>query len=215
MNKRTFFAALRHYGSWQQLLEMINSKLSFYLCLPAFRNLLEVGGLLPEHILDPLHFAYFSDAIAMRCLTTHNPQESDDVALERCITEELHAQLEEMERTDRTQVTFQGQAWHSFPFCSLERFVWRNLDKNISIVLYLAREEDCLFDEFHLEIVNGYVNLRCLDRLYHLEPKHLLTLEVFQQSFPRCFQLATEDRGYFVPDFIWLPNCSVSVSHKE
>ena len=195
-----------YYESWEKLLELIDQKLDFYLRIFQIFMLLKDCGLRPGYMLDVTHPAYFSDAVAMHCLATYDPQEPMDPALERCITDKLHWQIECMNNADLCKVRMGECIWEQFSLDALLRLAWRHKDGTLQIPFYLQKETQTgLSDPFLLEVHQGCIRLtQCThNRLYEINLTQM-DIDTFCQQMYRNFQLATEDYGYFVPAFVWL-----------
>lgn len=200
-------AALQHYGSWEHLLKMIDDKLSFYLQIPQIVKLMEDGGLRPEYVLNEASPACFSDAIALRCLNSYDEKEADNDALERCMAMQLHENFTQMEKADLEKVSFGGNTWEQYTVDALLRLGWRLRGRELEIPIYLTRcGQSELSKEFTLTLsAETVVLINCTkNRAYELTVDGAWSFADFSQELRRCFRLATEEDGYFVPDFVWL-----------
>ena len=195
-----------YYESWEKLLELINQKLDFYLHIFQIFMLLKECGLRPGYMLDVNHPAYLSDAIAVHCLTTYDPQEPMDSALERCITDKLHQQIERMNIADLCKVRIDECTWEQFPIDSLLRLAWRHKDGALQIPFYLQKAtQTALSDPFLLEVDQGCIRLtQCTNEWQYETDLNQMDFATFVEQMCRNFQLATEDYGYFVPAFVWV-----------
>lgn len=192
------------FGSWENLLELIDRKLEYYLPIFHIYDFLKIGGCLSTKVLDPSCPVYFSDAIARRCIATYDPQEPLNSALERCIVDELHHRSIITDDADPEEVQMEEITWQMFPLDALLRLVWRQREQRIPF--YLRKEsEGKLSDPFLVEAENGCFRLTqgTHQRLYETDAP-LPDFDTFCQKIHRFFRLATEDYGYFVPDFVWL-----------
>ena len=183
----------------------IDDQIAFYRQIPNLAALWQTCGVHTAHLLDPTHPSYFSDAVALRCLQTFHPTESDHQALERCLTDQLHHVFTCMDQADPTQVLFLDHIWEQFPFDSALRLAWRLRDK--TVVFYLENVNNTqLVDEFHLTVCDHEALLACTNcgRQYTIPADCLQDLDAFQEAVCQHFRLATEERGYFVPAYVWL-----------
>lgn len=195
-----------YYGSWEKLLDLINQKLDFYLQIPRVFALLKLDALRPGNMLDDAHPAYFSDAIARHCLATYEPQESMDSALERCIVHELRRQTTCMKHADMSMVRMDESIWMMFTLEALLRLIWRKREAHLQIPVYLQKESRTKLSAlFLLEAENGCVRLtQCTHSRFYEADAAQLDWESFCRQMHCFFRLATEDYGYFVPEFVWL-----------
>lgn len=199
--------ALHHYGSWERLLDRIDGKVDYYSRIEPIYKLWEDSGLRPAHILDRAHPAYFSDAIALRCLRTYQPDETDHSALERCMVSQLHETFTLMDKADRSQVQAHGNSWEQYILDSLLRLAWRLQGQEVTIPFYLTRRGDAeLADAFRLEVCPNSITLVNCDNqhFYDLPVNAQMTQDYFSLQMHRFFQLATEAQGCFVPTYVWL-----------
>ena len=199
--------ALEHYGSWENLLKMIDDKLSFYLQIPRIFQLMQDDGLHPADVLCRTKPAYFSDAIALLCLSSYDEDETDHQALERCMTIQLHERFTRMEKADRTVVSFRGSNWEAYTTDDLLRLAWRLRANGVQIPFYLTRSAEAeLADEFVLtaSAENAVLLNRTKHRIYELPSGKALSFEDFSRELRRFFRLATEEDGYFIPEYVWL-----------
>lgn len=204
--KQISYITNTYYESWEKLLKLIDQKLDFYLKIFQIFMLLKECGLRPGYMLDATHPAYFSDQIAAHCLATYDPQESMDSALERCITDKLHQQIECMNCADRCKVRMDEYIWEQFSLDALLRLVWRHKEGALQIPFYLQKEtQTALSDPFLLEVDQECIRLiqRTHNRQYEITSTQM-EFDTFCQQMYRNFQLATEDYGYFVPAFVWV-----------
>jgi hypothetical protein len=199
------------YGSWENLLELIREKLDFYLRIYQIFMLLKDEGLRPGYMLDETHPAYFSDEIARHCLATHDPHESVDSALERCIIDKLHQRFLLMKGADLSKAKMGGCIWEQFPRDALLRLVWRQRGERLAIPCYLQKDSPTqLTEPFTVEVEQGLVRLTRgdVDRQYEVDTTGL-DLPDFCREMDRCFRLATEDCGYFAPEYLWLSHRAI------
>lgn len=195
-----------YYCTWDVLLERIDRKLDFYTRIqPIFQLLLDCG-LRPGYMLDDTHPAYLTDAIACRCLDTYDPQEPQDVALERCITELLHQTICRMEKADLSKVRYEGSIWEQFSLDALLRLAWRKRGQKLYIPIWLGKESQTkLTHPFSLEIDGDCVRLsqRTVGRWYDIDTA-ALDFPGFSQQLRQCFRFATREQGHIVPAYLWI-----------
>ena len=200
--------AFEHYGSWEQLLALVEGKVAFYAQLRPTRDMMAHGLLRPAYICDPTHPAYFSDEIALRCLRSYDPQESDHAAMERCMANLLHESMEKLEAADPSPVMLDGYCWEQYLTDSLLRLAWRQRRIPCRRTFYLKKEgENALADSFELTATEASVTLTrsANGRPYEFFWEQLVSYEAFFEALCQAFRLATEEDGYFVPTFLWLP----------
>lgn len=195
-----------YYQSEASLLQKIAGKLDFYSSIPQVFKLCKTCGLRPGFMLDPDHPAYFLDAIGAHCLSTYDPCEEENMALERCITDKLHYYIELMKIADLTKVNVSDAIWEQYPTDALLRFAWRHRHCNLTIPFYLQKETQTnLSDPFILTTKGNTVTLtQCTHRRIYEVDLSELDFSSFFAHMCRQFQLATESYGYFVPAFVWL-----------
>ena len=204
--------AATHYGSVELLMDMLCNMLAPYLQVPRIAQVWEIGGLRPSYMLDVTHPACLADAMAVYCLQSYDPEEADYVALQRCIVDLLDQNLKQMEAADLSSVQIDGVCWEQYALDSLLRLVWRQQGaSSLEIPCYLQKDSpEHLSDPFLMQVKGNWVYLtQCThNRCYeiHLED---MDYETFLQHIHRCFQLATEDYGCFVPKYVWLSHAII------
>lgn len=198
--------ALAHYDGMELLLDMLCSTLLPYLQVPRMAQIWEISGLRPAHMLDVSHPAYLADAMAMRCLQSYDPEEADEVALQRCIVDLLDRNAKLMAAADLSEVEFDGRCWEQYPLDSMLRLIWRHRGSPcLEIPFYLEKGAKGLRDPFLIQVQgNRLAFIQCIrNRFYEVHVENM-DYEAFCQSIFQCFRLATEDYGYFVPKYLWL-----------
>lgn len=206
--------AVAHYGSVEQLFDMLRQMLTPYLQVPQISRIWEICGLRPAYMLDPTHPACLLDAIAAHCLHSYDPDEGDDAALQRCITDLLHQNLSQMEKADQSCVLFDGDIWEQYLLGALQRLVWRQQGgHSLEVPVYLKKDgPEHLSDLFLIQGKGNWAYLiQCAhNRCYEINLVDM-DYESFCQRMYRCFQLATEDYGYFVPQYVWLSHANIKM----
>ena len=199
--------AVTHYGSVSLLMDMLCRMLMPYLQVPRIVQDWELGGLRPSHMLDVTHPACLVDAMAVHILQSYDPGEGDYAALQRCIVDLLDKNLNQMEAADLSPVQVDGVCWEQYALDSLLRLIWRQQGAcSLAIPFYLQKDgPEQLSDPFLVQVESNRVCLtqRTHNRLYEFTLEDM-DYETFLRHMHRCFQLATEDYGYFVPKYVWL-----------
>ena len=198
--------ALSRFCTAEQLIAAICSILIPYLQVPGIVECWEADGLHPLYMLDGNHPAYLPDAIAMRYGKNYEPDEEFRIALEQACVETLHESIRPMQDRNLPAVEFEDALWEQYPLDNLLRWLWRYQGDTLQIPFYLKRDaQDHLCDPFLAALHGSEVELiqRTCGRCYEMDLEEL-DYEAFCREMHRRFQLATEDYGYFVPEYVWL-----------
>ena len=165
------------------------------------------GGMHPDEITDAFDPAFVSDAIADHCISSFERDEDDRCAIDNSLTYQLHHDITLMEHADLTAVHMDDNNWLQYALHSLLRLVWRTRNIHAKISFYLTKESDTqLRDKFIIENADGMtVLLECSHgRVYEIENDEFDNYADFENACRKNFMLATEDYGYFAPQYVWL-----------
>ena len=99
-----FDIADTYYGNRENLLDLIYRKLVFYLPFLRVFTFLKLDGLHPGNLRNAPHIVDFIDQVAEHCLSTYDPQEPANSALERCIVDTLHRNCSGVDGVDPSKL---------------------------------------------------------------------------------------------------------------